>query len=325
MEMAFGVLSAKEPREAVMQLVASLGHDDAVIIHHDFSKQPEFELPQTQAYLIPDFVETDWGSSGFVRAIFRLIRTALERSHFDYFQLLSASCLPLRPIDELRSHLAGGQAAIHADILNLDSDERVMMSHGHRVFCRAETLASRLLGRSRRWYFGNDPVTIQQSNLGIHDRSDPKAQLTPWQWLGKQVHIAARAGLLDHHPFHGDSTPFVGSVWFCLRRDVCEYLVQQEESSSLVPYLLSLKLCDEILFATLLGNSGFDIAASNHLVNDFVGSHPRCFDEHDLPALARSDKFFARKFDTDAGDVSRQGVLRQLSQRHDRQKTYSTA
>ena len=163
------------------------------------------------------------------RAIFHLIRTALARSHFDYFQLLSGSCLPLRPVDELRTHLEAGWKPIHADVLNLDSDERVMMSHGHRVFCRAEKLASRLLSRSRRWYLGDDPITVQEANLGIHDRPDPDSQLTAWQWLGKQIHQAARAGLLDNHPFHGDTAPLVGSLWFCLRRDVCEYLVEQED------------------------------------------------------------------------------------------------
>lgn len=325
MEMAFGILSANEPAEAVTQLVASLGDDDDIVVHHDYSKQPGFSLPTRRPFLIPDYVETAWGSPGLPLAIFHLIRTALRRSRFDYFQLLSGSCLPLRPIHDLKRHLSLQDRPIHADLLNLDADERVMMSHGHRVFCRAEKLASRLLSRSRRWYFGDDPITVQQANLGIHDRSDPDAQLTPWQWIGKQVHVAARVGLLDNHPFHGDMTPFVGSLWFCLRRDVCEYLVQQEEDNPFVPYLLGLEVCDEILFPTLLGNSAFGIAASNHLVNDFVGSHPRTFDDRDLPALADSDRFFARKFSTGCNDVPRRRVLTQLEERRNDQRALSTA
>jgi hypothetical protein len=325
MQIAFGILSAKEPEEAVLQLVESLGDEDPIFVHHDYSKQPDFALAHSHAYLIPDYVETSWGSPGLPRAIFHLIRTALARTDFDYFQLLSASCLPLRPIDALRAHLESGRKAIHADVLNLDSDERVMMSHGHRVFCRAEKLASRLLNRSRRWYLGDDPITVQQANLGIHDRSDPAAQLTAWQWLGKQVHHAARLGLLDNHPFHGDMAPLVGSLWFCLRRDVCEYLVEQEESSPLVPYLMGLKVCDEILFPTLLGNSPFDIVPSNHLVNDFIGSHPRPFDARDLQTLTHSDKFFARKFETDLRNDMRQAVLRRLERRRQKQRVYSTA
>lgn len=324
MEMAFGILSAREPAQAVAQLVDSLGDDDSITVHHDYSKQPGFSLPHPRVYLIPDFKETDWGSPGLPRAIFHLIRTALKRSRFDYFQLLSGSCLPLRPIADLKRHLAGSQMPIQADILDLDSDERVLMSHGHRVFCRAEKLASRLLSRSRRWYLGDDPITIQQANLGIHERSDPTAGLTALQWLGKQVHVAARAGLLDKHPFHGETTPFVGSLWFCLRRDVCEYLVRQEQSNSLVPYLLDLKVCDEILFPTLLGNSGYGVSPSNHLVNDFIGSHPRAFDRRDLQALADSDRFFARKFSADANDVARQSVKRRLEERTNEQRADST-
>ncbi len=322
MEIAFGILSAKEPEDAVGQLVHSLGANDPVFVHHDYSKQARFALEGTRAYLIPDYVETNWGAAGLPRAVFHLISTALQRSNFDYFQLLSASCLPLRPVDELRSHLAREQKPIHADVLNLDRDERVMMSHGHRVFCRAEKMAYRLLRRSRRWYLGDDPVTHQQANLGIHDRPDPDADLTALQWIGKQVHHAARIGLLDNHPFHGDKVPMVGSLWFCLRRDVCEYLVEQEQSSSLVPYLLSLRVCDEILFPTLLGNSAFEIVPSNHLVNEFIGAHPRVFRSGDWQALAGSDKFFARKFDTRVTDEVRQEVLQQVERRKHHENSY---
>lgn len=324
MEVAFGVLSANEPAAAIAQLVDSLGKDDQVIVHHDYSRQPGFGLPYGRAYVIPDFVETGWGSPGLPRAIFHLIRTALRRSRFDYFQLLSGSCLPLRPVRELKRHLAQRGAAIHADVLNLDTDERAMMSHGHRVFCRAERLAARLLGRSRRWYLGHDPTTVQQANLGIHERPDPSAQLTVKQWFGRQVHLAARIGMLDDHPFHGDMAPYVGSLWFCLRRDVCEHLVRQEASDPIVPYLLDLKVCDEILFPTLLGNSRLDLAPSNHVVNDFIGPHPRIINESDLDNLAGSGKFFARKFDTDLGDVPRRRVLRQLDELTSDRRALST-
>lgn len=315
MEIAFGILSSSEPARSVTQLVDALGGTDPVFVHHDFSKQPDFQVDRPQAFVIPDFMETGWGTPGFVRAIFHLIRTALARSDFDYFQLLSGSCLPLKPVTDLKRHLALHGAPINADLLDLDADDRVMMSHGHRVFCRAGKPAARLLRRSRRWYLGDDPVATQQANLGIHQPPGLGAGLSTLQWLGRQVHLAARAGFLDDHPFQDDVTPFVGCLWFCLRRDVCEYLVRQEQTCPLVPYLLGLDLCDEILFPTLLGNSGFIIAPSSHHVSDFVGSHPRPFVESDLPALAQSDRFFARKFNpdpVDAADAARRGVLARL-------------
>jgi len=313
MEIAFGVLSAFEPEDSVRQLVTSLGDSDPILVHHDYSKQPDFSLPGCRAHVIPDYVVTEWGKPEFAKAIFHLIRTALALSRFDYFQLLSASCLPLRHIAELRGYLAQGKHPIYCDILNLDADERVMMSHGHRVFCRDDKMASRLLGRSRRWYLGNDPITVQQANLGIERRANPHARLTVRQWLGKKIHDAARRGLLDDHPFRDGTAPLVGSLWFCLRRDVCEYLVQQEDSNHLTPYLMNLKVCDEILFPTILGNSTFDIMPSNHLVNDFVGPHPRLFDEGDMDVLASSDRFFGRKFSPDASDEVRLSVLTRLS------------
>ena len=310
-KIAFGILSSYEPEYAVRQLVESLGDRDPIIVHHDYSKQPGFSLSSTRARLISDYVPTQWGSADFTRALFHLMRTALRVSRFDYFQLLSASCLPLRPVDELRRHLAVGQHPIYSDILNLDTHEGLLMSHGHRVLCRVKNPASYLLNRSRRWYLGDDPVTVQQGNLSIAGRSNPNRPLTVRQRLGRKIHEAARRGLLDDHPFRGDTAPFVGSLWFCLRRDVCEYLVRQEESNPLTSYLMSLKACDEILFPTLLGNLGCEAMPSNHLVSDFVGSHPRLLDMDDLPMLAASDKFFARKFRLDTRDRVRQCVLAQ--------------
>jgi hypothetical protein len=317
MEIAFGVLSSREPKGTLEQLVQSLGEDDPVFVHHDFSKRPGVDLNERRAYLIPDYVKTGWGTEHLVHAIFHLIRTALKRSRFDYFQLLSPSCLPLRPVEELRRYLRNGQHAVHADILNLDEDERVMMSHGHRDFCRTEKVASRLLSRSRRWYLGADPATFHLANLGIEHRSDSLAPLTPLQWVGKQIHQAARAGLLDNHPFRGGTAPQVGSLWLCLRRDVCEYLVPKEYSDPAVAYLKGLKMCDEIVFSTLLGNSPFDIVPSLHLVNEFIGSHPRPFNEADLETLARSEKFFARKFEGGPAHPIRQRVLGMLRQREE--------
>jgi hypothetical protein len=315
MKLAFGILCATEPPEVVRQLVDTLGEDDPILVHHDSSKQPEFSLAGSRAWMVPDPVTTGWGTPGLPQAIFHLLRCALERESFDYFQLLSGTCLPLRPIDELKRYLAARRAPVHADLVNLDQDERVLMSHGHRVFCRDQTLASKILGRSRRWYLGDDPVTIQEANLGIHDRPQPDGHLTALQWLGKQVHAAARVGLLDTHPFHGETAPFVGSLWFCLRRDACEYLVQQERNNPFVPYLYDLKVCDEILFPTLLGNSGFAVAPSNHLVNEFVGAHPRVFDERDRDRLAESDRYFARKFAGAVDDPIRRAVIARFEAR----------
>lgn len=312
MKIAFGILSANEPAAAVTQLVRALGDDDPVFVHHDFSRQPAFTLPCPQAYLIRDFLETGWGTPGFVRAVFHLIRTALARSSFDYFQLLSGSCLPTRPTADLRRQLSRHGEAIHADLIDLDSDPEAMMSHGHRLFCRTARPAARLLRRSRRWYLGANPSTIQRANLGI-ERPQVSNRLAPLQRFGRRVHQAARNGALDRHPFQHHFQPFVGCLWFCLRRDVCEYLVRQEEVSHALPYLLGLSLCDEIVFPTLLGNSGFTIVGSNHLVNEFAGPHPRPFEECDIATLAGSDRHFARKFRTDVNDPVRRAVLQSLN------------
>lgn len=199
--MAFGVICATERAEVVRQLLQALGRDDDAIVHHDYSKQPVFDLSGTGAHVIADFHLTGWGTAGFCRAVFHLIRTALHRSEFEYLQLLSGSCLPLKPTVALKEYLRKSNAAIHAELINLDLDERAMLSHGHRVFCRQDSSMAALLRRSRSWYLGRNPASSHQANLAINHRPDPEARLTPGEWIGKQVHRAARAGLLDRHPF----------------------------------------------------------------------------------------------------------------------------
>jgi hypothetical protein len=323
--MAFGVLCATERQEVVRQLLRALGRGDDVFVHHDFSKQPVFDLAGTGAHVIADPVVTGWGTAGFCGAIFHLLRTALRQSDFDYLQLLSGNCLPLKPIAALKAHLERSDTAIHAELIALDRDERAMLSHGHRAYCRDGRPLAGLLRRSRRWYLGPNPVTRQQANLGIEDRSVPATRLQPIAWAGRQIHRAARAGLLDRHPFGPGFAAYIGSTWFCLRRDACEYLVAQEHSHAALPYLLELHACDEILFPTLLGNSGLSTAPSMHVVNDFSGLHPQPFSLPDLARLERSDRFFGRKFRDDAHDPVRTALLRRHAVRPTHQEEAAAA
>lgn len=312
LRITFGLMTARENPGAVLQLVDALGRDDAVVIHHDERMQPRFEVAHPNVSFVERTARTGWGTAGFCRGLFRLIRTALETTDFDHFQLLSGSCLPLRPIGQLRASLAAAPHAIRADAIDLDRDARALLSHGHRVYARPATIGGKVLRRARRLYFSGANESLDHEGLGLLvARRNGLAQR-----LGRSLHQMAQLGAFDTTPFTPGFRPFVGSTWFCLRRDVCEWLVAQEESHPAVPYLLSLNQCDEILFPSLLMNQrNFDRAPSNHTVSRFDDNHPLVFKMHDLGVLRESPRFFARKFKGDPKDPVRRAVLEQVRER----------
>ena len=193
MRILFGIMSAVQPAATVASLVDALGPKHPVMLHHDWAQQPDFRLQRPNLSYVEEPERTGWANWGFSRGILRLVREAMARERFDYFQLLSGSCLPTRPTADLKRHLAVANVAIHSDLLDLDADLEATMSHGHRVFCRADRPAARLLHRARRWYFAGRDTTVHRANLGVQ-RLDPAEPLRPLQWLGRRIHLAARTG-----------------------------------------------------------------------------------------------------------------------------------
>src|SRR5688572_17458653 len=98
MRLAFGIPSAFVAPQAIDQFCLAVGQRHAVIVHHDYSKQAQFALSSSNAHVIKDPVVTDWGGWGFIQAIMKIMRRAYESVEFDYFQLMSDSCLPIKPI-----------------------------------------------------------------------------------------------------------------------------------------------------------------------------------------------------------------------------------
>jgi hypothetical protein len=111
----------------------------------------------------------------------------------------------------------------------------------------------------------------------------------------------AAGGALGSNPFGPTFRPIVGSTWFGARRRVCEYLVKRLEDPVVEAYFSRIHLVDESVWPTLLGNSGFRLGPSNHVVSpfDLVG-HPRWISASDLETMHATGRYFARKFADDS-------------------------
>jgi hypothetical protein len=315
MKLAFGILSARESPVAVVQLVDSLGEGARVLLHHDHTKSPRPVLGhRPNVRFVREPVPTEWGGWSLCEAILRLMREALEDPDWDYFQLLSGSCLPIKPIDTFARQLDGVRADVNISHVALDADPAALMSHGFRAYAPADSTRHRVLRRVRRWYLGGQPHTEQRQGLGF---AVPEPGVSPGLVarlaLGGMRHVAGGRAPGFMHPFDDRLRCFVGSTWFGARRAVCEYIVVQPEDGPLQRYFKRVSIPDEFYFHTLLGNSQFVLADSNHLISRFDAAHPVRIGPQERAALLRSPRFFARKFPDDALSPVRLDVLARVA------------
>jgi hypothetical protein len=310
----FGVMSATQSPAIVDQL-AGLLQPHTVVVHHDFRKRADYRPTASNVELIPDPRDTGWGTWGFSDAIFHTLRYALDRHDFDYFQLLSPTCLPLRPVEEFEAFVGSDQADAHADLIEIDRDDDTLMTFGYRTFLPGGTVRFRLLRRTRSWYFGSDSDLIQTKSLSVLKRrsADGQHRFSLGATSGLLLTRFAAAGGLGRHPFGPDFKPTIGGTFFGARAKVCEHLVRMSEDEQTLAFFRGLQIVDETLFATLLGNSGFVLGPANHAINDFSSEgSPRWVEDGDLERLRSTKRYFARKFVDDPCDPVRLRVLDML-------------
>ena len=303
----FGLMSSQQPDTTVSQLVDALA-PCPVVIHHDFTKRRDFSIVRDHVQFVPDPKQTGWGTWGFADAIFHTLEYALDHHDFDYFQLLSPTCLPIRPIAEFAAHIAGATCEIQADVMPVDADNDVLMTFGYRTYVRDGTLRFRMMRRARGWYFGDQADLVQIMSLSILRRC--LAHQSVFESIAPRTALAFTRMVVDgqiaEHPFGSALRPMIGSIWFGARRPVCEYLVKLGRDPAVRRYFSHLHVVDETLFPTLLANSPFRVGASNHIISPFdMNGHPRRIEAQDVDALRYTGRFFARKFPDDPADPVR--------------------
>jgi hypothetical protein len=319
MRILFGIMSAVQPPATVANLVDALGTRHPVLIHHDWSQQPDFAVSRRHVAYVEQPRRTGWANWGFSQGILRLVETALATDRFDYFQLLSPTCLPVRPMDEFERHLAACKADFLVDAVRLDSDPNVLMSHGWRAFAPVDSVRQRMLRRLRGWYFGNGAIIASRSGLAFPTGSLTKAtgaaglRARAAYWLTLQ----AQAGRGFSHPFSESFPCFAGSTWFTASRAGCEHLLARAADPSLTNAFTRMHMGDEMFFPSVFRNSGLPCAPAVHFIARFEDARPTWFELSDLDEIRRSGAFFARKFPEDPEHPVRAAAqaLRQLRPR----------
>ena len=313
MKIAFGILSSTEHPGAVAQLADALGTAHPIVVHHDFGKQPSACRPRPNLRFVPLPARTGWGEWSLCEAVLRLVEAALKDREWEYFQLLSGSCLPVQPIAAFEAFVARRTADVHMDLAGLDTDADLMMSHGWRAYAPAGTLRIRLLLRLRAAYLGGHAATVSRHGLGVALPANDGPRSVRARLAASALRAARRVSFGGRlHPFADGLGCFVGSTWFGASRSACEYLVSRRDDDRLRQWFRQVHAPDEFYFQTVFGNADFEIAESNHLVAPFQGAHPARWAVADLPALLGSGRFFARKFPDHPDAPVRRAVLEQI-------------
>jgi hypothetical protein len=314
----FVVMSAVHNAAAVDELAQALA-PHPVLVHHDFSQTSDFELHEPNVLLVPNPVHTGWGSFSFVDAIFHALRHAMDHLEFDYLQLLSPTCLPIKPIRAFEVHVSSSAEA-HFGCIDLLANHDALMSLGYRAFTPGNTFryrAARYLTFSQ--YFRGTEGSRHEAGIWYKTgfATGRGGRMTLAARIARLVIIALSNPVVGRHRFDGEFRPYVGSVWFGARRHVIGALLAAYARPGIRDFFSRLVIAEEFLIPTLLKTMEIRTGPLNHYVNVFDEAHPRWIVDADFDTLRRSPAFFARKFTDSPGSAIRKRVLEELVYGHD--------
>ncbi len=309
----FAMLSAATPPATVSQLARLLA-PHRLVIHHSPHLQPEFPVDAANVDFVPNPDIVDRGAWSMSRGVIRLLEHCLDNVDFDYFQLLTPNCLPVRPLADFVSHVASDPHDAHVDRLELSGDELAWMTYAYRLYAPENSWRFRLLWRMHCWYV---PASARREVRGglevpVEYAQHPDGRPRLRARIARNVTWAARGGLLGEHPFGTAFKPWVGSLWFGARKPVCHYLARRFHEPGVQHWFSRMSQRDEVLFPSLLANSAYRLGPGNHFVAGFDGARTRELTMEELPRTVASGRFFARKFPDDPLAPTRRALIAAL-------------
>lgn len=309
----FGILSAAHRPDTLQQLVRALA-DYPVVVHHDFSQQPDFRIDEPNVTFVSNYARTGWASWGLMDSITRTIRFCGEQFQYDYLQFLSPVDLPIRPLADFEALVAADDHDVAVDVLDMNADELVFMTFAFRAYAAENSLPYRLMWHAREAYFGDDYRTTVRGGLAVPTDASRRddGKLT----LGARCGRSFTTGLVRLVRRFGNpimrSPVMAGSAWFGGRRDACDYLVEKLEDPVVLARFKPVFCAPEMLISTVFAQSAFRRRPGNHVINEFDGARPLWFGPEDYDRLVASGQYFARKFPDDPTAAIRLRMLERI-------------
>ncbi|PYE84414.1 beta-1,6-N-acetylglucosaminyltransferase [Pseudoroseicyclus aestuarii] len=203
----------------------------------------------------------EWGSWELVAATQAAAALMLDRfEEADRVFLASGSCLPLRPVAELRAYLE---------------------AHPETNFIESATVRD---------------VTWTRGGLG----EERFTLRFPFSWKRQRrlfdAHVALQRRLGVRRRMPAGLVPHMGSQWWCLTRQTLQRILNDPDRAAIDRYFRQVWIPDESYFQTMARRWSDRIESRSLTAStfDFLGRPHILYDDH-LPLLRRSGCFVARK------------------------------
>lgn len=311
-KIVFVVMSAVAKAGTVDQLARSLAPHTA-LVHHDFSQTPDFRLTSPNVVFVPNPKRTGWAVFGFVEAIFHSLQYAVENLEFDYLQILSQTCLPIKSMEQFEAHIQGDVEA-HYECVDLFTDRDAFMTVGYRAFTPEHSFRFRVARRLSREYFGESPGRRDLAGVWLRSGFDAdgrgrmslkaRAALAAYKLLGNRS--------IGRHIFDENFHPYYGTDWIGARPHLIQALVEGFARPDIHQFFSRVRIAEEFVVPTLLKQTGAREGPMNHYIQKFDQSRAGLIQDEHFEQLRNSPKFFGRKFPDDPESPIRRRVLEEL-------------
>ena len=308
----FGILSSRDTVQAITTL-ADLLYPHQIVVHHDFTKFADFKIERENVFVLPDPVVTGWGGWSLVEATIKLMQTAKQMYSFDYFQLLSETCLPIKPIREFESYLLEHSPDVMMDIQPILSPaDPAFLSHGWRYYPKSKlgcNIARKIVYLSR--------ILFSWQQRGLINLKVFRENLSP---LEKFYCLLIKGcyrfwWLLGSFPVSGIKYCAVGGQWFGLSISSLEKILNFiSNNPDFVNHYRQVHIPDESFFQTIIYaiQPNKSMSANHSLFWHSNGNGPDFITVNDVDSLG-ANVFFARKFSLSMDDAARSLIVDKVS------------
>lgn len=288
-KIGFVVLTHNAPQQ-LLRLVTTLNAmfgKPPIACHHDFGQCPldEALFPKNLQFVHPHFA-THWGHISVPLGALKAFALLRKHEQPDWIFLLSGSDYPVRTAEEIVTDLSNSKCDAYLDHLEVPSDappwdQTTKEKAGERLDWMA-------LAHNRYW-------TI---------RVPSKKSLLTGSFLFRQeelfpVHNRYIEWVLRRFQFSRPSRIYAGDFWFHGNEKAIGRLLDYPFMRKLVRYYHSRENPEESIYQTALCNQADLLICKNHKrYADWTDceSHPRWLTASDMPKIAASGAYFARKF-----------------------------
>lgn len=262
------VILVHENFDRVAQLVRHLSDQDCPVALHVDARVDraamaglQRDLSGCKNVLYPPSVRCEWGRFSLVQATLNGVELLLDRyPNLHHVSLISGSCLPTRPIAQLKAFLAKNRMSDFIESVSVENDKWVAAGLNEERF----TLYFPFSWRSNRSLF--DLFVTGQRKLSI-SRKIPE-----------------------------NIVPHTGSQWWCLTRDTLRKILDDPKRAANDRYFKHCWIPDESYFQSLVRTHSERIVAQSLTFAKFdaEGRPFVLYDDH-FDQLEQTETFFARK------------------------------